>query len=54
MFQMKNNLGYSQATFILRGGIHEKLTLLNKHYQVKVPVGGGGVGWINKGKNLST
>ena len=49
-FILDHDLGHSQATFTLRGGIHEKFTLLNKLYQVKVPVGGGGLGWVKKEK----
>ena len=43
-------MGHSQAAFTLRGVIHEKLTLVNKSYQVKVSVNGGGEGGLIKEK----
>ena len=58
MFSMKNNLSKasfwvirtSKATFTLRGGIYEKLTLLNKLYQVNESVRRGGGGGVKKGR----
>ena len=47
-FILNHHLGSFKSYIYNMRGIHEKLTLLNKHYQVKVSDGGGRNGWVKK------